>query len=432
MNKMAKHGAKPETMLLTRLRAASLDTAPLSLGHRRTASPHEFYRYPARFAPSFARAAMEAFTAPGDLILDPFVGGGTSLVEARLLGRRAVGADINALATFVTRAKARCYSPSAVEEVRKWGASSTANASVSAAEPDLGRWEDDGYLVHLSTPQTWRLRKLIAQILVTVDELPPSTEMLARCALLRTAQWALDMRAEIPTPSEFRGALRQNVQGMANAADDFRRSAMRADRASRGDGSRRTVVVQEGLPGLTNRLREMRVPTPKLVLTSPPYPGVYVNYHRWKMQGRREIKAPFWIARQLDGQGLSYYTMSARVERPPPGSRPTLEKYFEKLQAAYADLVGAVDRNTVVVQIVGFNRPTQHLPRFLDAMRAAGFEEVLYDELATRKDGRLWRSVPGRRWWAEAGRLKAAVPHTSSEVVLIHRKLRSKSNKILN
>jgi hypothetical protein len=85
-----------------------------------------------------------------------------------------------------------------------------------------------------------------------------------------------------------------------------------------------------------------------------------------------------------------------------------------------------------MIQIVGFNEPARQLPRFLDAMKAAGFDEVRFEELATRKDGRLWRTVPGRRWWAEAGRLKHAVPHTASEVVLIHRKTRSALTEILN
>ena len=41
----------------------------------------------------FAREAIEAFTQPGETVLDPFCGGGTTLVEAVSLGRRAAGLD---------------------------------------------------------------------------------------------------------------------------------------------------------------------------------------------------------------------------------------------------------------------------------------------------------------------------------------------------
>jgi DNA methylase len=53
--------------------------------------PHSFYKYPARFSPVFAREAIKAFTTEGETVIDPFCGGGTSLVEAVALGRRAAG-----------------------------------------------------------------------------------------------------------------------------------------------------------------------------------------------------------------------------------------------------------------------------------------------------------------------------------------------------
>src|SRR5687767_12722462 len=72
---------------------------------RVTGMTHGIYRYPARFSPEFVRACLTGFSEPDDVVLDPFVGGGTSAVEALASGRRFVGFDLNPLAILLTRAK---------------------------------------------------------------------------------------------------------------------------------------------------------------------------------------------------------------------------------------------------------------------------------------------------------------------------------------
>ena len=95
---------------------------------------HGFYKYPARFSPTFAKAAIESFTTPGQLILDPHVGGGTTLVEARALGREAVGVDISPLAEFVARVKCTIFSEAELEKLHRWAAR-LPNAIASIALP---------------------------------------------------------------------------------------------------------------------------------------------------------------------------------------------------------------------------------------------------------------------------------------------------------
>ena len=81
---------------------------------------HNFYKYPARFSPEFAGAAIEALSDPGDLVLDPFAGGGTTLVESRVRGRLSVGTDVSTLANFVSRAKTQVLSNSELESLQGW------------------------------------------------------------------------------------------------------------------------------------------------------------------------------------------------------------------------------------------------------------------------------------------------------------------------
>jgi SAM-dependent methyltransferase len=50
--------------------------------------------HPAKMLPAIARTAIRAYTAPGELILDPMCGIGTTVVEAVHLDRRAVGVEL--------------------------------------------------------------------------------------------------------------------------------------------------------------------------------------------------------------------------------------------------------------------------------------------------------------------------------------------------
>ena len=69
------------------------------------AHAHGFHSYPARMHPLTARRLIEGLSRPGDLVLDPFCGSGTVLVEARLAGRAAIGVDANPLAVRLSRLK---------------------------------------------------------------------------------------------------------------------------------------------------------------------------------------------------------------------------------------------------------------------------------------------------------------------------------------
>jgi 23S rRNA G2445 N2-methylase RlmL len=53
----------------------------------------ESVRHPARMLPAIAAHAIESFTRPGDLVLDPMCGIGTTLVEAIHAGRDAIGVE---------------------------------------------------------------------------------------------------------------------------------------------------------------------------------------------------------------------------------------------------------------------------------------------------------------------------------------------------
>lgn len=68
---------------------------------RQASSLHEI-SYRACFKPQLPRYFIERCTQHGDLVYDPFMGRGTTIIEAALLGRRVIGNDVNPLCKILT------------------------------------------------------------------------------------------------------------------------------------------------------------------------------------------------------------------------------------------------------------------------------------------------------------------------------------------
>src|SRR4051812_28584833 len=113
---------------------------------------HGFYKYPARFSPAFARAAIEVFTKPGDLVLDPHVGGGTTLVEALASGREALGVDISTLAEFVARVKCTVFSEVELDTLSRWSRRVADCIHIRLPSFSFTDYETRGYYKHLNHP----------------------------------------------------------------------------------------------------------------------------------------------------------------------------------------------------------------------------------------------------------------------------------------
>lgn len=70
--------------------------------------------YRACFKPQLPEFFISRLTAPGDTVYDPFMGRGTTPLQAALMGRRAIGNDVNPLSTILTRPR---LSPPRLDEI---------------------------------------------------------------------------------------------------------------------------------------------------------------------------------------------------------------------------------------------------------------------------------------------------------------------------
>jgi hypothetical protein len=366
---------------------------------------HKYYRYPARFSPQFVREAIEQFTSPGDLVFDPFMGGGTTLVEAIALGRHAIGTDISSLATFVSKAKTQIFSNSEFKRLESWASALHEKINVHLPSISSQYYFEAGYHKHLDSSLTWRLRKVLEQALASAEALPSKKlETFARCVVLRTGQWALDGRRQIPTINQFREAIIAHAKEMIHGARELRAAV-----STYADYKPKATCLNHSIIGFDTK-KVFSGSSPKLVLTSPPYPGVHVLYHRWQVDGRKESAAPFWIANKLDGSGASYYTLGARNAK-------DHWKYFDGLRSALSTVASISSEETTIIQVVAFSNPSTQLPRYLEVAEESGLSEIATPFVSGNEDGRLWRDIPNRKWHADQ---LGDVP-ASQEVVLFHR-----------
>ncbi|MCE5185820.1 MAG: site-specific DNA-methyltransferase [Planctomycetaceae bacterium] len=354
---------------------------------------HNFYRYPARFSPVFARTAIELFSKPGDIVLDPYMGGGTTIIEAAANGRRAIGVDLNSLACFIARVKTTLLSTSEKRSLLDWIEHHFEDMKYHHAVDQS--YTDDKKTRNLDLVKARYIKKIVAIALSTIQTLPTrNAQDFARCVILKTAQNALDgQRGRTPTAS-FRKQLRMNLDEMLNGISDYEIIG----RERQISIYEKDAALIDTLPAFSNEKRLV-----DLVVTSPPYPGLHVLYHRWQVDGRKESPAPYWITGTCDGQGDSYYNFGSRHQ-------PGFQKYFDASMRTLRAIHKVMKPGAHIIQMVAFCNPEELLPRYLWNMEELGFKEVLAQD-------RIWRDVPNRKWHATFR------GHTqgSKEVVLIHK-----------
>lgn len=392
------------------------DRAPLleAMRSARYASKftHHFYRYPAAACPEVVRELIATFSKPGDLVLDPFLGGGTTAVEALALGRRFFGTDVNTLGVFAARAKTTPLSQPGWARAREWAG--RADTLRQAALSDVA---DSRAQLPAS------LRRAVASGLASHRSLPSSDErLIARCALLRIAQWALESRnegsrgakhptrsrGEVPSVRDLSGRLIAQVEYMEEASSSLVKAAGENGlhhaglRASRRFMRRRAQDLlglgPEVTPGGSRA---------QLVVTSPPYPGVHVLYHRWQIKSRRETPAPYWIIGESDGLPPKSYTMGSRT---PYGE----DQYFCQLTEVFRALRPLLADDCLVAQLIAFSNRDRQLPRFRRSMERAGY--MMEAPMGADGGVALVRQIPNRRWYA-----RGTASAGSQELLLLSR-----------
>ncbi|MCZ0944342.1 MAG: DNA methyltransferase [Gammaproteobacteria bacterium] len=123
---------------ITRLKAVEWDFATAKTGYL----THNLHPYPAKFIPQIPNALIQELSAVGDTVADIFCGSGTTLLEAMLLKRHAVGIDANPLAALISKAKTTPFNAAGVEALEQH--CQACRQVAESIEPNVGDLFHDG------------------------------------------------------------------------------------------------------------------------------------------------------------------------------------------------------------------------------------------------------------------------------------------------
>lgn len=254
-----------------------------------SAHVHGFHPYPARFIPQIPATLIKQLSDVGETVLDPFCGSGTSLVEATLVNRNAIGYDLNPLAILISKVKSTPLSADRMIQLNTWLETLESDLEQVSGQPTLFSLIDtlpDPQIPVIPNIDHWfeatvktELGMLTARITQLEDKDLRDFCFVALSAILVGVS---------NQDSETRYARRTKGVKTGETISRFRRKLLDMQvRMSKYVKLRdfSTPIEALTLCGDTRKLQGIEPGSVHLVVTSPPYPNAfdYHLYHRFRM-----------------------------------------------------------------------------------------------------------------------------------------------------
>lgn len=344
---------------------------------------HRLHWYPGTFIPQIPAYLIEILSRKGETVYDPFCGVGTCLVEAVRLGRRAIGTDINAIATMVTKAKITFFRPATLrkhckrlrdrifESCDKYGLEHGEPLFASGNTSRTPSIEDKySILKPWYHGDTWRqmlaIRELIdaehGRIRTVFDAV--FSHIAKRCCSQRN-HWGYVADNMVPRVLVYEDAVAQYLEELAHLQEAFEKYLAFPEVRSVPirDLNKRAEVVR------ANLLRGAVVPNRSvdLIVTSPPYPNV-TDYTR------SQRLSHWWLGLSVDG--LREEEIGARFKRKRKGA---VQDYFSSMETCIDVISSALQPGRFFCVVIGETkdkgRQVGVVKRMCALMTNAGFTE---------------------------------------------------------
>lgn len=327
---------------------------------------HNFHAFAAKFPPQLPRLFIEGLTAPGEVVLDPMMGSGTTLLETYLLDRQAIGCDLDPLAIRQSQAKVTWIDPALL--------TNTAGDVLVCASRWLAAVEDPEPLLHeryepkaVKFIQYWFLPETQLQLLALVraiEQLPEGPVRnfmeVAFSSIIVTKSGGVSMARDLAhsrphlvankTPRnaipQFEIRVRKNIRSLAALPQKEHRPIIRV-------GDARQLPLDDN--------------SVDLVVTSPPYANAidYMRAHKFSLiwfgdqiEDLATLRANYIGAERTDGASDEPLPpraegIIARLAALDMAKSRVLRKYYNDMRRAIRQIFRVLKPNRAVIIVVG-------------------------------------------------------------------------------
>lgn len=304
--------------------------------------------HPGRFISQIPATLIGRLTKPGDLVLDPYCGSGTTLIEAQRLRRRSIGIDANPVSVLISRAKLLPVRHDRVARIlqghlrrfldRPFNLGGIVGSDIDVPSTvQLSKWYHPDTGAELR--EIWFYISQLRGVARTLFEFAFSSILMPACSETRHWGYVCDNTR----PLEFR---------YIDAIDLFRNSLAKLEEAYASRDFELPPVTSFPLPRATvfqgdsgYVMEGLKAASVDLVVTSPPYYGVvdYVKSQRlsmeWFGKNVEEFRALETGARSKRHRTTAYVQYLNDIERV-----LTQVGRLLKSEGVFALLIGQSDR----------------------------------------------------------------------------------------
>ncbi len=230
-------------------------------------SLESLHPYPAKFIPEIPGTLLDLLPVPpGTIVLDPFVGSGTTLVESQRRGFSCAGVDVNPIGCLISRVKTSPTPPALLRH---------ADAVLGHADEPIEHRPAIPNVDHWFRPD---VQAALQHISAGIHAVPRSHQDALRLALSSIVVRVSNQESDTRYAAVQKGITGPDVPAL------FRAAVARTEKAlnSRTWDLTDARVLQLDAQRLGSELDDCRIGA---VITSPPYPNAYEYwlYHKYRM-----------------------------------------------------------------------------------------------------------------------------------------------------